>query len=240
MTGARGSGKSVLVNKVLQDQSSVVTLELTPQTPVTDELLGEAILRALNITYTGAGLQRTPVVLQHLEAMSVPPILLVEVTDHCTGADLQSLLLRLKSWGADRKLVRLLTVLSSARAVFGLTIHLSELRTKTFTIPDRMEPEARALLRTLLQDHVHHCPETDLIHICTQVVSQVGTCPLDLTDLHQDVRLESKARGKLSHAALEHCVITLLQERRWAFWFALRTCMIQLARSDPLCPLCLQ
>ena len=33
VTGARVSGKSVLINKVVQDQSNVVTLELIPQTP---------------------------------------------------------------------------------------------------------------------------------------------------------------------------------------------------------------
>ena len=118
-------------------------------------------------------------------------------------------------------------------AVFGLTIDLSDLRTKTFTVPGLTEPEAIVLLKTLLQDHVHERPETELTRICTQVVSQIGTRPLGLMDLHQDVCLVSKARGKLSRAALEDCVTTLLRACRWKFWFALRTCMIELAGSDP-------
>ena len=78
-------------------------------------------------------------------------------------------------------------MVSSTRAVFGLTINLSELRTKTFTVPYMTEPEATTLLRTLLQDHVHDCPETDLTRSCTQVVSQVETRPPGLADLHHDV-----------------------------------------------------
>ena len=55
------------------------------------------------------------------------PIFVIEADDRCTPDQLQSLLLLMKQYGADKKLIRPIVVLSSSTSVFGLTIWHKEL-----------------------------------------------------------------------------------------------------------------
>ena len=234
VTGPRGAGKSVLLQKVMQDKACVVHLELVPGTIVTDAQLVEALLTELNINYTGLGLRTTPLVMKLLASRPVPPRLLVEVNARCTSAEVQSLLLRLKVWGADKHLVRPVVVLSTTRAACGLTIDMDSLRTTLFTVPDMTESEATLLLKSLLQDKPLACTEAELTRICTRVVSVLGTRPLHLTLLVNAMTRRTKnIPTPLSCAALEDLLIQLIQERRSQLWQALSTCQTVIAGTDP-------
>ena len=127
VSGPRGAGKTILVNKALKGRNGVIDFKPAADTDVTNETLVEAIMNELEIEYT-AGLNPTTMLMKILK--DIKPILIVEVNDHCTSEGLQSLLLRLKSWGADKMLVRPIVVVSSSRSAFSLTIGLKELRTE--------------------------------------------------------------------------------------------------------------
>ena len=91
VTGPRGSGKSVLVTKaLLQDLASVVALELPPAPRMTDAMVVTALLAALNVKYTDRE-NLTTLVREVMAACQVLPIVMVEVNDRWTSAELEAL-----------------------------------------------------------------------------------------------------------------------------------------------------
>ena len=88
-----------------------------------------------------------------LRKAKVPLILVVEVNERCSSEQLQSLLLVLKNWGADLRLVRPLVILSAAKAAFGLHIGLLQLRTVPFLVEDLTEAEAELLVKDICWKH---------------------------------------------------------------------------------------
>ena len=229
VSGPRGSGKTILVNKALKGRSSVIAIDLTPDTAVTDEVLAGAILKELQVEYTVPGLNPTTLLLPVLK--DIQPILIVEVNERCTSTCLQSLLLRLKSWGADKMLVRPIVVVSSSRAAFGLTIGLNELRTRHFMVPDMMKDEAASVLDNAIKYHItKDCTKKDISHICKKVVSVLGTRPLDLA--HFNSTLE-ETNGNLSIEAVEILLEKVIEKQSRLYRYALTTCMCEIAGKDP-------
>ena len=158
----------------------------------------------------------------------------MEVNDRCTSKGLQSLLLRLKSWGADKMLVRPIVVVSSSRAAFGLTIGLKELRTEHLTVPDLMGNEAASVLDKIIKTHITKDgttkEEKEISDICEYVVSVLGTRPLDLTYLNSALE---KTNGNLSIKTLKNLVERVVEKQSQLYCFALTTCMCEIAGEDP-------
>ena len=68
VSGPRGSGKTILINKALKGRYRVIAIDLTPaaDTAVTDEVLAEAILKKLRIEYIVPRLNPTTLLMQIL------------------------------------------------------------------------------------------------------------------------------------------------------------------------------
>ena len=176
VTGPRGSGKTTLINMLLKDKWNVIAVTINTWDAFTERSFASSINESLtnhNITEQG------PWFLQSVLRMAKdPPILVVEVNERCSSEQLQSLLLVLKNWGADLRLIRPLVILSTSKAAFGLHIGLMQLRTVPFLVDDVTEAEAELLLKDICRRHTHGCTEEDLSCFCKKLVSAVGTRPL--------------------------------------------------------------
>ena len=123
------------------------------------------------------------------------PILVVEADQRCSASHLEHLLLLLKRWGADNKLLRPLVVLSSSRAALGLTLTTeARFRAQYFVLQDLTEAEGEQLLAGLCKPYVKSCTAEELSCFCKEVLPVLGMRPLHLALFRKE--LESKLKGK--------------------------------------------
>ena len=143
VTGPRGSGKSTLVQHCLAGKGRVVRFCLNTRSDFSEEEFAEKVMKTIKVSYALPGTYVTVLLSVVLEVMrglrksqEELPIFVVEVDRRCTPDQLQSLLLLMKQYGADEKLIRPIIVLSSSTSAFGLTINEVELRSRYFHVDD--------------------------------------------------------------------------------------------------------
>ena len=193
--GPRGSGKTTLVQTVLKGTKKVVTVSLNTAVPFTEEIFAQSILTALSIPYTPTRLSVQGLLeITLARHQKLPPILVVEADWRCSASHLEHLLLLLKHWGADTKLLRPLVVLSSLRAALGLTLNTEELHAQYFVLQDLTEAEGEQLLAGLCKPYVKSCTAEELSRFCKEVLPVLGMHPLHL-DLFR-LQLKIKLKGK--------------------------------------------
>ena len=78
------------------------------------------------------------------------PIFVVETDHRCTPDQLRSLLILMKQYGADEKLIRPIVVLSSSTSAFGLTISEEELRSRYFHVDDLTDEQCLEYVESML------------------------------------------------------------------------------------------
>ena len=115
--GPRGSGKSTLVCEVLQKEKGVVHLRVEGGTSE----FASAVLQAVGLPYCPTGIEPTELIhtaLKHAKSQkggNKLSIFLIELDVRVEGKHLEELLLLLKSWGDDQRLVKCVIVLSSSQ-----------------------------------------------------------------------------------------------------------------------------
>ena len=157
VTGPRGSGKSTLVQHCLADKSRVVRFCLNTQSDFSGEEFAENVMKTIKVSYAQPGTYVTALLSVALQVMrglrkslEELPIFVVEVDRRCTPDQLQSLLLLMKQYGADEKLIRPIIVLSSSTSAFGLTINEVELRSRYFHVDDLTDKQCLEYIESRL------------------------------------------------------------------------------------------
>ena len=140
VTGPRGSGKSTLVQRCLAGKGRVVRFCLNTRSDFSEEEFTENAMKSIDVSYAlpGTNLKALlSVALRGLrESKEELPIFVVEVDTRCTPDLLRSLLILMKQYGADNRLIRPIIVLSSSTSAFGLSITQRELRSRYFHVDD--------------------------------------------------------------------------------------------------------
>ena len=137
VTGPRGSGKSTLVRRCLAGKAGVVRFCLNTRSDFSEEEFAENAMKTIDVSYALPGTNLLSVALRGLcKSQEELPIFVVEVDTRCTPDQLRSLLILMKQYGADEKLIRPIIVLSSSTSAFGLSITQRELRSRYFHVDD--------------------------------------------------------------------------------------------------------
>ena len=142
VTGPRGSGKSTLVRHCLAGKGRVVDIVLNPQSYFNEEKFAENVLETIEFSYeSGTNVKALLfIALRRLrkrrKSQEELPIIVVETDNRCTPDQLRSLLILMKQYGADEKLIRPIVVLTSSTSAFGLSISPMELRSRYFHVDD--------------------------------------------------------------------------------------------------------
>ena len=120
--GPRGSGKSTLVANVLEGKTGIVPISYQGSS---DDEFALAVLEALKVPCP-QGVQPLSLVNETLVGIKtkhqLTPLFFIEVDVRYTSKQLVNLLLLLKRFGDDRKLVKSVVVVSSSRAALTLEI----------------------------------------------------------------------------------------------------------------------
>ena len=110
VTGPRGSGKSTLVQHCLAGKGGVVRVFLDTQSSFSVGEFAENVMQTIGLPYRQSGTNVNGLLslaLQGLcERQEELPIFVVETDNRCTPGQLRSLLILMKHYGADEKLIR--------------------------------------------------------------------------------------------------------------------------------------
>ena len=138
VVGPRGSGKSTLAHMTLKNTTKVISVHLDTDEPFSPKQFAVKILEALCVpppeSQINTARSRVEQALAASKKDKRVPIIHVEVDVRGDAKQLQNLLILLKVWGEDLKLVRAVVTLSSSRAALGLSIAMDELRADIFEI----------------------------------------------------------------------------------------------------------
>ena len=105
-----------------------------------EEKFAENVMKTIGVSYAQSGTYLKALLSLALEGLCEReeelPIIVVKVDNRCTPDQLRSLLILMKQYGADKKLIRPIIVLSSSTSAFGLTLSEEELRSQYFHVDD--------------------------------------------------------------------------------------------------------
>ena len=156
VTGPRGSGKSTLVQRYLAGKGGVVRIVLNTQSSFSEEKFAENVMETIGVSYAQSGtnvMALLSVALRGLrKSQEELPIIVVETDHRCKPGELRSLLILMKQYGADQKLIRPIIVLSSSTSAFGLTINEVELRSRYFHVDDLTDEQCLEYVESRLSE----------------------------------------------------------------------------------------
>ena len=179
VTGPRGSGKSTLVQHCLAGKGGVVRIVLNTQSSFSEEKFAENVMKTIGVSYTQPGTDVNVMALLFIalrglrQSQEELPIFVIEADDRCTPDQLQSLLLLMKQYGADKKLIRPIIVLSSSTSVFGLTIWHKELRLRYFHVDDLTDEQCLEYVESRLSSMIEG-DEQEISNFVKEVVPHLG------------------------------------------------------------------
>ena len=178
VTGPRGSGKSTLVQRCLAGKGGVVRIVLNTQSSFSEEKFAENVMRTIGVSYAQSGTDVTALLSLALEGLRASqeelPIIIVETDHRCEPGELRSLLILMKQYGADRKLIRPVIVLSSSTSTFGLTISLEELRSYYFHVGDLTDEECLEYIESRLSMMIEGDEQEEISNFVKEVVPHLG------------------------------------------------------------------
>ena len=212
VTGPRGSGKSTLVQRCLAGKAGVVRIALNTQSSFSEEKFAENVMKTIGVSYAQSGTAVTALLSLALEGLRASqeelPIFIVETDHRCEPGDLRSLLILMKQYGADRKLIRPIIVLSSSTSAFGLTISLEELRSYYFHVGDLTDEECLEYIESRLSMMIEGDEQEEISDFVKDVVAHLGIG-------HRLIHLDS-VLDKIQHKNLDqvHEHIKLYVEER--------------------------
>ena len=177
VTGPRGSGKSTLVQHCLADKGGGVRVFLDTLSDFSVGEFAENIVQTIGLPYRQSGtnvMGLLSLALQGLrESQEELPIIVVETDNRCTPDQLRSLLILMKHFGADQKLIRPIIVLSSSTSAFGLAISEAELRSHYFHVDDLTDKQrleyVKSWLSTIIEGN-----EQEISEFVEDVVPHLG------------------------------------------------------------------
>ena len=177
VTGPRGSGKSTLVQHCLAGKGGVVRIFLNTQSSFSEEKFAENVMETIGVSYAQSGTNVKALLSLALRRLRKSqeelPIFVIEADDRCTPGQLQSLLILMKRYGADQKLIRPIIVLSSSTSAFGLTISLVELRSRCFHVDDLTDEQCLEYVESRLSSMIEG-DEQEISNFVKEVVPHLG------------------------------------------------------------------
>ena len=177
VTGPRGSGKSTLVQHCLAGKKGgVVRVVLNTQSSFSEENFAEKVMKTI-VPYAQSGTDVTALLYLALQGLRKSqeelPIFVVETDHRCTPGELRSLLILMKQYGADEKLIRPIIVLSSSTSAFGLTINEVELRSRYFHVDDLTDGQCLEYIESRLSEIIKG-DEQEISKFVKEVVPHLG------------------------------------------------------------------
>ena len=177
VTGPRGSGKSTLVQRYLAGKGGVVRIVLNTQSSFSEEKFAENVMETIGVSYAQSGtnvMALLSVALRGLrKSQEELPIIVVETDHRCKPGELRSLLILMKQYGADQKLIRPIIVLSSSTSAFGLTINEVELRSRYFHVDDLTDEQCLEYVESRLSEIIKG-DEQEISKFVKEVVPHLG------------------------------------------------------------------
>jgi hypothetical protein len=209
--GPRGAGKSTIVAEILQGKKPVIHVTLSEDKSV-DELVSEIMyrmgIRVLPPGVTNKGILES--VFNELQKEGNVPILLIEVNAQYSSSALQELLVKLKTWGNDKRYIQSVVVLSSSRAALTLSIGLDELRVRCLFVPDLNKLEVNNFVKQMLNEYKSDAQLTKE-EVIEEVVPIMDTRLSILNDLSSKVET-CESLGKARQVIIED---TELRKKRF-------------------------
>ena len=177
VTGPRGSGKSTLVQRYLAGKGGVVRIVLNTQSSFSEEKFAENVMETIGVSYAQSGtnvMALLSLALRRLrKSQEELPIIVVETDHRCKPGELRSLLILMKQYGADQKLIRPIIVLSSSTSAFGLTINEVELRSRYFHVDDLTDEQCLEYVESRLSEIIKG-DEQEISKFVKEVVPHLG------------------------------------------------------------------
>ena len=180
VTGPRGSGKSTLVQHCLAGKGGVVRIVLNTRSDFSEEEFAENVMKTIEFSYAQSGTNveaLLSIALRRLrrsrKSLEELPIFVVEADHRCTPDQLRSLLILMKQYGADQKLIRPIIVLSSSTSAFGLTINQVELRLCYFHVDDLTDKQCLEYVESRLSRMIKG-DEQKISKFAREVVPRLG------------------------------------------------------------------
>ena len=175
VTGPRGSGKSTLVQHCLADKGGVVRIILNTQSmSFSEEKFAENVMKTIGFPYTQSGtnvMALLSLALQGLcESQEELPIFVIEADNNFSPRQLKSLLILMKQYGADEKLIRPIVVLSSSTSTFGRNISQKE---RYFHVDDLTDEQCLEYLESRLSSMIEG-DEQEISNFVKKVVPHLG------------------------------------------------------------------
>ena len=158
VTGPRGSGKSTLVQHCLAGKGGVVSVCLDTQSSFSEEKFAENVMQTIGLPRREPGTNVMALLSLALRGLRKSqeelPIFVIEADDRCTPGQLRSLLILMKQYGADEKLIRPIVVLSSSTSAFGPSISPMELRSRYFHVDDLTDEQCLEYVESRLSSMI--------------------------------------------------------------------------------------
>ena len=178
VTGPRGSGKSTLVQHCLAGKAGAVRIFLDPRSDFSVEEFAENVMHKIGLPRTEPGTKAKGLLYLALEELCERqeelPIIVVEADHRCTPGQLRSLLILMKQYGADNKLIRPIVVLSSSKATFGLAISEKELRSHYFHVDDLTDKQCLEYIESRLSMIIEGDEQEKISNFVKEVVPHLG------------------------------------------------------------------
>ena len=158
VTGPRGSGKSTLVEHCLAGKGGVVSVCLDTQSSFSEEKFEEKVMKTIGLPRREPGTNVMALLRLALRGLRKSqeelPIFVIKADELCTPDQLQSLLILMKQYGADEKLIRPIVVLTSSTSAFGLSISPMELRSRYFHVDDLTDEQCLEYVESRLSSMI--------------------------------------------------------------------------------------
>ena len=210
VTGPRGSGKSTLVQHCLAGKGGVVRIVLNTRSSFSVEKFAEKVMKTVGVAYAQSGTDVTALLSLALQGLRKSqeelPIFVIETDHRCTPGELRSLLLLMKQYGSDKKLIRPIVVLSSSTSAFGLSISPMELRSRYFHVDDLTDEQCLEYLESRLSRMIKG-DEQEISNFVKEVVPHLG---IGNRLIHLDSVLFHM--GKLKLDKIQHKKLDKVQE----------------------------
>ena len=208
VSGARGTGKSTAVMKLLDKRENTV---IGSCHGTWDDYLIR-LVKNLGVDIPQPPPQSRPFALSVergifrraltvLKKSGVTPIVVVELDERCTPEQLVTLLLEMKALGHDDLLAKFVVLVPSPWILNNVEIGLSELRCQYFPTDDLSKDEAKKFLTYVFSDEVKRLTGVQLTTpevrvLIDRTIETVGTRILHLREVQHLVTIKSRGKSE--------------------------------------------
>ena len=177
VTGPRGSGKSTLVEHCLAGKGGVESVCLDTRSSFSEEKFAENVMQTIGLPRREPGTNVMALLRLALRGLHKSqeelPIFVIEANELCKPGQLRSLLILMKQYGADEKLIRPIVVLTSSTSAFGLSISPMELQSRYFHVDDLTDEQCLEYVESRLSSMIEG-DEQEISKFVKDVVPHLG------------------------------------------------------------------